>query len=235
MVYFVTMVLKKEKFVKFFTFIKSERILELDESKKLLTAGGMEYKKISTAFLHILPISVLVRFLQPPLEYAYTNIFKDDKSYNLPPSMGIPTFLIGDIATYVLESVVRAIMLSTLMGVCAIFIVATLYLCTQYNILALELENMKENDDGTVHQMIENHQELLKFTKLLNEIFSPYFFADCFFSFINLSIMMFSLIASNARIGNFLMEGPLVTAGMSQLFFVLYFGDRLIDAVSFYR
>lgn len=68
--------------------------------------------------------------------------------------------------------------------------------------------------------------------KVLNEIFSPYFFADCCFSFINLSIMMFSLIAHNARIQNFLSEIPLVTCGMSQLFFVLYFGDRLIDAVS---
>lgn len=66
---------------------------------------------------------------------------------------------------------------------------------------------------------------------LLNEIFAPYFFADCCFSFINLSIMMFSLLASNSHFQAYLMEVPVVMAGMSQLFFVLYFGDRLIDAV----
>lgn len=68
-------------------------------------------------------------------------------------------------------------------------------------------------------------------TELLNDVFAPYFFGDCCFSFINLSIMMFSLI-TNANLQNYLMEIPLVTAGMSQLFFVLYFGDRLIDETS---
>lgn len=41
--------------------------------------------------------------------------------------------------------------------------------------------------------------------------------------------MLFSLIA-NASIQNYLLEVPLLIAGMSQLFLILYFGDRLIDA-----
>jgi len=231
--YFVTMVFKKQKLVEFFGFVKShKKVLKSDESKKLMIAGGKEYQKISTAFLYILPVAVLVRFLQPPLEYGYIQLFRDDKNFTLPPAMGIPTFIFGDIPTYILESIVRMIMLITLMGVCSIFILSTLYICTHYNILALELENFRD-DDATINKLIESHQELLYFTKLLNEIFSPYFFADCFFSFINLSIMMFSLIAHNAKITNFMMEVPLVTAGMSQLFFVLYFGDRLMEAVRF--
>ncbi|KAL7039239.1 hypothetical protein ACKWTF_009841 [Chironomus riparius] len=231
-VYFVTLVFKKQKLIAFFEFIKNHKIiLTSDEAKKLMVAGGREYQKISTAFLYILPAAVLVRFLQPPLEYGFNQIFRDDKNFTLPPSMGIPTFVVGEIPTYILESIVRMIMLSTLMGVCAIFIASTLYICTHYNILALDLE-MFRDDDATINKLIETHQELLYFTKLLNEIFSPYFFADCFFSFINLSIMMFSLIAHNAKITNFMMEVPLVTAGMSQLFFVLYFGDRLMEATA---
>lgn len=232
--YYVTMVFKKQKLLEFFGFIKShKKLLATDEAKQLMIAGAREYQKISTAFLYILPVAVLVRFLQPPLEYGFIQLFRNDKNFTLPPAMGIPTFMVGEIPTYIVESLVRMIMLSSLMGVCAIFIVSTLYICTHYNILAFELENFRE-DEKIINKLIESHQELLYFTKLLNEIFSPYFFANCFFSFINLSIMMFSLIAHNAKITNFMMEGPLVTAGMSQLFFVLYFGDRLMEAVRFF-
>ncbi|XP_070498763.1 odorant receptor 10-like [Chironomus tepperi] len=231
-VYFVVMVFKKEKLVEFFGFIKNHKIvLTTDETKSLMFAGGREYQKISTAFLYILPAAVLVRFLQPPLEYGFIQLFRDDKNFTLPPSMGIQKSVFGEIPTYVLESLVRMLMLSTLMGICAIFIVSTLYICTLYNILALELKSYRDGD-AAINNLIECHQELLYFTKLLNEIFSPYFFADCLFSFINLSIMMFSLIAHNAKITNIMMEVPLVTAGMSQLFFVLYFGDRLMEATA---
>lgn len=70
--------------------------------------------------------------------------------------------------------------------------------------------------------------------KILNEIYSPYFFVDCALSFINLTILMFSLLAHNVHIENYLSEIPLLTCGLSQLFFVLYFGDRLIDAVKLF-
>lgn len=227
------MVYKKEKLYKLFEFIKSEKnFLTSDDSKNIIIASGNEYLKISTAFLYILPTAILVRFLRPPIEYGIIQIFLEDKSYDLPPAMGVPTFLFGDIATYVLESFVRTHCLCVLVGTCNIFIITTLYLCTQHNILAMKLENLKQKNDAVLNNLIKEHQELLEFTKILNEIYSPYFFANCLFSFINLSIMMFSLLASNFGVGNLLMEGPLVTAGMSQLFFNLYFGSRLKDAVS---
>jgi hypothetical protein len=44
--------------------------------------------------------------------------------------------------------------------------------------------------------------------------------------------MLFSIMARNANIQNFLVEIPLCLLGMGQLFFLLYFGDRLLDASS---
>jgi hypothetical protein len=231
-VYFVTIFIKREKVKELFAYIKSEKQAPATRVEKEATiAVGREYYKISTAFLVILPASVFVRFIQPPIEYFYIQFFRIDKSFSLPASMGIPTFLIGELPTYIVESLVRGLMLITLMGVCSIFILSTLTICNQFNILAIKLEHMQTDDSKEIDKLIAEHRDLLKIAKTLNDIYSPYFFADCAFSFVNLSIMLFSLIASNARLQTYLMEIPLVTAGMSQLFFVLYFGDRLIDAV----
>jgi len=124
------------------------------------------------------------------------------------------------------------IMLSMIIGICCIFILSTLYICTQYNILAMEMENFHEDDEKVINKLIERHQELLNYTKLLNEIYAPYFLANCFLSFINIAILLFSFLTHNARITNYIVELPLLCIGISQLFFVMFFGDRLIEAVS---
>ena len=230
-VYFVTMIVQKDKISEFFKFVKTQnKIFTNYGTKKLMIAAGKEYNIILVGYQVVLPVAVLVRFLYPPLAYGYVQIFQENKNFTLPPAMGLPSYIFGDIPTYILESFVRMIMLFTLLGICNIYILSTLYICTEYNILALELESISE-DEEIVDKMIERHQELLNSTKLLNEIFSTYFFADCLLSLINLSIMMFSLISHNANFTNLIMEVPIICTGMSQLFFILYFGDRLIDAV----
>jgi hypothetical protein len=230
-IYFVAMIVKKDKIIEFIKFIKTQdKIFTNCGAKALMIAAGKEYYIISIALLCILPAGTLIRFLQPPLAYGYVQFFQEGKNFTLPPAMGLPNFIFGDIRTYILESLIRMLILSNLSGICATFIVSTISVCTQLNMLGLELENISE-DEKVIHKMIDRHQELLHFTKLLNEIFSPYFFADCFLSLINLSIMLFSLITHNVSFSNLIMEIPLVTAGMSQLFFILYYGDKLIDAV----
>lgn len=232
-VYFITLLYKKDKLLELLEYLKSKkRTLTSEGSKNLMIAGGKEYQKISTVYLYILISAILVRFVQPPLKYVFFQIFLLEKSVALAPPMGVPVFIFGDIATYIIESLIRSIMLATLIGVCSLYILATLYICTQYNILAHELENFNYDNDEVIKRMIGDHQKILGFTKKLIEIFSPFFFADCVLSFINLSIMLFSLIESNANITNYLVEGPLVTVGVTQLFLILYFGDRLLDAVS---
>jgi hypothetical protein len=231
-VYFVSMIVKKDALVEYLNFIKShEKVFTNSDYKQLTSACAREYRIIMTALLCILPVGIAVRFLHPPLEYGYVKLLRNDKNFTLPPSMGIPTSMLGEIPTYILESIVRMIVLSTLVGICSIFILSSLYICTQYNILALELENITD-DEEVVDKMIDRHQELLYFTKLLNKIFSHYFFADCFLSLINMAVMMFSFITHNIRLSNYIVEVPLLSIGIAQLFFVLYYGDRLIDAVS---
>lgn len=75
--------------------------------------------------------------------------------------MGLPVSIFGEIPIYVLESLIRALMLSTLMGVCIAFILSTLTICTQFNILAKQLENLKTDEGKEVDDLIKEHKRLL--------------------------------------------------------------------------
>lgn len=159
--YFLTLLIKREKCKEFFDFVKSDRKNELrtQDEKNLVISVGDVFQKISTGFLYILPTSILVRFVQPLLEFGYIQLFRPDKSFTLPPSMGIPTYLMGEIATYLVESLVRALMLTTLMGICTIFILSTLFICTQFHILSVDLKNMEKDEE--IDGLIKEHQEIL--------------------------------------------------------------------------
>lgn len=74
---------------------------------------------------------------------------------------------------------------------------------------------------------IVRHQELIKMSEDFKTIFAPIFFMNCAVSFINITLMLFSLVVDN-RIENLFWESPLLCVGVSQLFFELYFGDRLM-------
>jgi hypothetical protein len=74
-VYFVTMLLKKEKCAELYEFIKTEqKIATTSEEKQIVINVGREFQRISTAFLYFLPAAVLVRFLMPTAEFAYVKV-----------------------------------------------------------------------------------------------------------------------------------------------------------------
>lgn len=74
-IYFVTMLLKKEKCSELYEFIKSEqKIAVTKDEKEIVDKVGREFQKISTAFLIFLPSAVLVRFLMPTAEFAYIKV-----------------------------------------------------------------------------------------------------------------------------------------------------------------
>lgn len=76
-VYFVTMLLKKEKCSELYEFIKTEqKIATTSQEKEIVISVGKEFQGISTAFMYFLPSAVLVRFLMPTAEYAYTEVNK---------------------------------------------------------------------------------------------------------------------------------------------------------------
>jgi hypothetical protein len=75
--------------------------------------------------------------------------------------MGLPVEIFGEIPIYVLESLVRALMLSALMGICSAFILSSLTICTQFNILAKQLENLKTDNVKAVNDLIKEHKRLL--------------------------------------------------------------------------
>lgn len=76
--------------------------------------------------------------------------------------MGLSVEILGEIPTYILESLVRAHMLSTLMGVCSAFILSTLTICTQFHILSLRFEQLKTDDVKIVNGLIKEHKKLLE-------------------------------------------------------------------------
>lgn len=75
--------------------------------------------------------------------------------------MGLPVEIFGEIPTYVIESFIRALMLSTLMGVCIAFILSTLTICTQFYILEQQLKNLKTDEVKVVDELIKDHKKLL--------------------------------------------------------------------------
>lgn len=77
--------------------------------------------------------------------------------------MGLPVELFGEIPTYILESFIRALMLSTLMGVCIAFILSTLTICNQFNILEQQFENLNTSEEKHVNDLIKEHKRLLKY------------------------------------------------------------------------
>jgi 7tm Odorant receptor len=159
--YFIVLLMKKEKCIKFFNSIKSERKLQYsDEEKRIQHAVGREYQKISTAFMYMLPIAIFIKFIQPLMEYLYIKLFKLERSFELPPSMGIPVEIVGEYPTYILESMIRAQMLITLMGVCSVYILSTLFICMQFQCLAINLKSV--NDESKLVGLIKEHVEILK-------------------------------------------------------------------------
>lgn len=230
--YLIPMVLKKNKFRKLFEFLKADQKVFISlKHKEVLEAGVKEYQLITNVFFYILFPSVLMKFIHPPIVYVYIELFNPDKIFHLPPPMGLPAFLFGEIPTYIVESLLRMIMITSIIAICILFIFSSLHVITYCNILSMEMENFNENSHAVINKLIKTHQELLEHAKLINEMFSLFFFSDCVLSYVNISILLFSLVVSNASITNYLLEVPMMTVGMCQLFFLLYFGDRLIDAV----
>lgn len=74
-VYFITMLLKKDKCAELYAYIKTENQLTLtSEEKKVVIDVGREFNKITTAFLYFLPTAILIRFLLPTAEFTYLQV-----------------------------------------------------------------------------------------------------------------------------------------------------------------
>lgn len=74
-VYFVTMLVKKDQCAELYAYIKTENQLTMTgDEKKVVIDVGREFYKITTAFLYFLPTAVLIRFLLPTVEFTYLKV-----------------------------------------------------------------------------------------------------------------------------------------------------------------
>lgn len=181
-VYFVTMFLKKEPCAELYEFIKTERkFATTSEEKKILMRVGKQFQNISKAFLYFLPLAILVRFFMPTAEFAYVKVkfiifskifsvnelktffkfFAGNKTFELPPAMGLPIEVLGEIPIYIIESFVRALVLISIMGICIAFILSSLTICSQFEILSKKFEDLKTDDMKLLNDLIEEHKTLL--------------------------------------------------------------------------
>ncbi|KAG5669168.1 hypothetical protein PVAND_017063 [Polypedilum vanderplanki] len=233
-VYFITLMNKKEKYIELLHYVKLKQKSKLrPQEREFLNKIGHEFRKIAKGSLFVLASAFLIRLFLPPFEIVYIKLFANDRTYKLPPSMGFPVFSspFANILVYIFETFMRLHILGSVVAICSIFILTTLHISYKYFSLSLNLEFYDKNDDDVINGFIIEHNRINKMAKILNKIFWPFFFSNCVVSFMNCSLCLFSIMANNASLKTSIVELPLLTTGMGQLFFLLYFGDRLIDAV----
>jgi hypothetical protein len=167
-VFYMTRLAKRHKFLKLMSYIKVEEVaFERQQEKDQIASVGKEYQVITRCSMLLLATSILMRFLLPIAEFSYMKLTGSDETYELPPSMGIPTFIFGELITHVIETALRCIMLGNLIGICSIFILAILYIETKFLTLALDLEFLEMDDDLVINNLIKEHNEILEYDFLL--------------------------------------------------------------------
>lgn len=225
-VFWMTVLLRRECCTNFFHFILNDAN---DQNSpfdiKISIEAATEVIRVLKWYAIFLPASTVAKFFLPIFEYAMN--LGTNRTVVYPPAMGVPAEYFGEIPTFIIETSIRTLMLTTLVGACVLYAISSLHICSQFRILAHNIESFPMDDEKGLEVLIQRHQDLLEMSDEFKKIFAPYFFTDCAMSFINITIMLFSLVV-DARMENLLLEGPLVCVGVSQLFFILFFGDRLM-------
>ncbi|KAG5668319.1 hypothetical protein PVAND_016263 [Polypedilum vanderplanki] len=164
-IYCITVLIKKDKFVELIDYMKVKSKSKVrPQERKFLINIGQEFQKIARGSLLVLAAACLLRFILPPIEIFYYELFDNDKIYKIPPAMGFPAYniLSLDILVYIVETFIRLLILAHLVGICSIFILTTLYISYKFFSLALNLEFFDQNDVNAVNGFIIEHNKIIR-------------------------------------------------------------------------
>jgi odorant receptor len=117
-----------------------------------------------------------------------------------------------------------------LVGSDLIFFSLITLIVMQFDILSMELEKMKPNDDRNIFKtLLEKHEKILRLSKLVQEIFSP----AIFFHFITSSVLI-CLIGYQAILGSdtelVVKFSMFLVVTLLQILMICYYGQKLTTA-----
>lgn len=142
------------------------RYMNAEENRPVFKAG--KELKISIKIFGVIYIpAALLKFIQPFVTVLYFYFFGDVNQIDYSPSMAFPIIWKPSVTT-MLESITTTFLLTGLAGSMLIFMVMTLYLCSQLNGLKNTL--LKEKSPGDDHvsgkfldNCIKRHSDLIRF------------------------------------------------------------------------
>lgn len=138
-----------------------------DEEILTVRKSGNELKLSIKIFGVIFIPATLLKFIQPLVTILYFYFFNDIKNINFSPPMAFP-IIWKPIVTTMLESTTTTFLLTGLAGSMLVFMVMTLYLCSQFNGLKNTLLKEKSfgqniSDGIFLDNCIKRHSELIRF------------------------------------------------------------------------
>lgn len=149
-----------------------------DEESHPVIKAGIELKLSIKIFGVIFVPATLLKFIQPLATILYFYIFGDVNQINFSPPMAFPILWKPSVTT-MLESITTTFLLTGLAGSMLVFMVMTLYLCSQFNGLKYTLLNEKSPGQNIsngifLDNCIKRHSELIRFC--INFVFLLFFY-----------------------------------------------------------
>lgn len=167
-VYLTVLIFRGEEFWKFSNNLDEDmkRYMNAEENRPVFKAGN-ELKLSIKIFGVIYVPAALLKFIQPFITVLYFYFFGDVNQIDYSPSMAFPIIWKPSVTT-MLESIITTFLLTGLAGSMLIFMVMTLYLCSQLDGLRNTL--LKEKSPGDDHvsghfldDCIRRHSDLIRF------------------------------------------------------------------------
>lgn len=146
-----------------------------DEESYPVFKAGIELKLSIKIFGVIYIPATLLKFIQPFFTILYFYFFGDVNQINFSPPMAFP-ILWKPAVTTMLESITTTFLLTGLAGSMLVFMVMTLYLCSQFNGLKNTLLKEKSpgqdiSDGKFLDSCIKRHSELIRFVSYFSFVF----------------------------------------------------------------
>lgn len=175
-IFWITTFVRRETSSKFFDFILNDSThIKSEFDAEVSTQAAKEVIRVCKWYTIVLPAATILRFFLPIFKLVMN--LGTDKKVTYPPAMGVPVEYFGEIPTFIIETSMRLIMLTTLVGVCILYVISSLHICSQFKILANDIENFPMTEKG-LEVYITRHQELLEMSQSFKKIFAPSFFSN---------------------------------------------------------
>lgn len=128
----------------FFTFLKSARIYKRPFIKVLKKCTKNNFK----IFLH----KILFQ------------INGSNETFTLPAAQAFPVKYFGEMNVYIIETILsRAYIMTLVVGISLMYIIAALSICAHFKILAMQLENLNEDDPKFIENFLTNHLNFIEY------------------------------------------------------------------------